>query len=140
MQESDREMTLTDAAARTGLDSGFLDWALRSGLLLGRRDEEGRWRIADENPETPEPSTSSDAAPLLAARPESPAAPNSLSDGVATAAPQADDLTALRRQLAARDVHLLEKDRVIADLGSSLARLGESFSRALSHKAGDEPL
>jgi len=115
-QEARPQMTLAEAAADTGLDAGFLEWALNAGLLQGTRDADSSWHLPY------------DAAPTSPLR--DPVDDDMKESGTAGAA-VAEDVARLHRQLADRDLRLAEKDRVIAALGTSIARLGEAAAQRL---------
>jgi len=78
-------MTLAEAAADTGLDAGFLEWALNAGLLQGTRDADSSWHLPY------------DAAPTSPLR--DPVDDDIKESGTAGAA-VAEDVARLHRQLA----------------------------------------
>ena len=116
-QDTQRQLTLAEAAAETGLDAAFLDWALTAGLLEGTPDANDGWHL---------PYAAAKEATVEAMGADAAARPPLAESQVSR------ELEVLRRQLAERDTRLAEKDRVIADLGRSLARLGDAAAQGLA--------
>lgn len=130
MEDARPQMTVIEAAGETGLERSFLEWALNAGLLMGARDDDGQWRLpyarqvvpdsrapnsGIPNSGIPDALEKEFGAPLRATQPSAPGGKEDL-----------------RQQLADQEARLAEKDRVIAELGLSLARLGEAAAQSVS--------
>jgi len=135
MEDARPQMTVIEAAGETGLERSFLEWALNAGLLKGARDDDGQWRLpyarqvvpdsrapdyrapnsGIPNSGIPDALEKEFGAPLRATQPSAPGGKEDL-----------------RQQLADQEARLAEKDRVIVELGLSLARLGEAAAQSVS--------
>ena len=138
-EDSAAQMSLEDAAATTGLEVSYLRWAIVAGLLQGAQGDDGKWYLSDARAAAvaDHQDNSSVAAegtmPVSELRPESAETLGSENSG-RKASPQGamSEIARLRSQLENREARLDEKDRIIASLGASLAKLGRAAAERFS--------
>jgi hypothetical protein len=145
--ERDREMrdetsqtaTLAQLSADTGLDTAFLEWALGARLLEGWHDDADGWRLPYDvapppRPDGAEAASDQEADEPVSNLPQNEVATHELTENRAAPAEIGSDVMALWRRIAVQEARLAEKDRIIADLGRSLARLGEAAAGGLAER------